>query len=368
MVQESGGVSVISKVMIVVANISIGGAQRIALTLTQWLMKHHIESSIVSVGNSAVNYNIPPNVNVHFCASENAKGTISIIKAMRNLFIAEKPSVVITMGVPTSIFSTLALLGTRITHVISERNDPRSFLGKSYVQKVAIWLMRLAQGYVFQTEDARTFFPKVMQKRSEVIPNPLFVQNIPDAEPTQKCFVTMGRLTKQKNHLLLLEAFKECADSLRDYELHIYGSGEMKQRTQEWIESQEADLSKRIVMHEACNDVLERIHNARAFVLSSDFEGMPNALIEAMAMGLPCISTDCPCGGPRFLIQHEVNGLLVPVNGKEEMKQAMCRVAEDEALCRALGANAKKVRETLSADKICKDWLDFCERVFERKI
>jgi glycosyltransferase involved in cell wall biosynthesis len=120
-------------------------------------------------------------------------------------------------------------------------------------------------------------------------------------------------------------------------------------------------LDDNVTLFEACDDVLERIRRASFFVLSSDFEGMPNALMEALAMGLPCISTDCPCGGPRFLIRQRENGILVPVGDAEALSAAMIELAENRELRDAIGREAKTIRESLSAESICRMWLEFCE-------
>ena len=103
----------------------------------------------------------------------------------------------------------------------------------------------------------------------------------------------------------------------------------------------------------------EQLEKASMFVLSSNYEGMPNALMEAMAMGLPCISTDCPAGGSAFLIKDGENGLLVPVADKDSMIAAMQRILRDDSFAVSLGDNARKVIDRLSPENIYSQWERF---------
>lgn len=349
----------IKKICFVISNFSIGGAQRITLTLANWLVDHNVEVQIIAVKRSNNNYELPKKIE-HLCASnEHDDSFISIVKNLRGLIKINKPDIVVTMGVSTSIYSVIALLGMNMIHVISERNDPRHFMGKKIVKNVSHILMRRANGYVFQTEDARNYYSKKIRNKGDIIPNPIMATNIPDAlcVPKKNKIVTMGRLTKQKNHKCLIEAFEKFNQYFDEYTLEIYGSGELYEETQKYIESK--GLKDKVILHEACNDVMDKIKDARMFVLSSDFEGMPNALMEAMAMGLPCISTDCPCGGPAFLIDDMHNGILVSIRDQEAIAKAMIKLAEDENLRLELGKNAQLIVNELNTEVICKKWYEF---------
>lgn len=353
----------LKKVLFVISNISFGGAQRVVWTLTQSMNRMGVEPVVVALAHSTENYTLPADVKVIRLEQRSNRQTFSTIAKMRKVIKTENPSVVISMGITTCLFSVPAMLGLKVVHIISERNDPKHFDGKAWVGTASRALMKTGKGFVFQTEEARDFYPESIRGRGCVIPNPIMALNLPDAQPGAdgKVLVTMGRLAEQKNHRLLIDAFARLLKTRPDYKLQIYGFGELQAQTAAYIE--EKGLQDSVFLMGAHNDVLTRIQSAEAFILSSDFEGMPNALMEAMAMGLPCISTDCPCGGPRYLIRQGENGLLVPVGDVEAMAAAMEQLAADPNLRCSMGTAAKQLREDLSADKICEKWLDFCEEV-----
>ncbi len=117
-----------------------------------------------------------------------------------------------------------------------------------------------------------------------------------------------------------------------------------------------------IVLKSFCSNVHEAINSASMFVMSSDFEGMPNALIEALALGIPCISTDCPCGGPRMLIDNFQNGILVPIKSPSDMLSAMKYIADNPEKAKQMGQNASKIIDRVDNKVICGEWLEFINK------
>jgi len=203
--------------------------------------------------------------------------------------------------------------------IYSERGDPgdkeyRGALG--IVRKIV--LPRI-DGFVFQSKGAQSYFDKKIQKRSIVISNPVFIKGepYPREKERRKAIVTVGRLHPQKNQKLLIDAFGAIAEKIPEYILEIYGEGELKDELQERINR--LGLSKRVFLKGTSKDIHKFINSARLFVLSSDYEGLPNTLLEAMALGIPCISTDCRPGGARELIEDGKNGIIVPTNDMERL-------------------------------------------------
>lgn len=353
------------KIVFTTAHMNLGGTQRVCYNLINWIINntdagvHLIICSGQEIKEDYDLSNIPHSIV--------AGGLLRKAFGIRRVLKQIKPDVFVTMGVPGALFDVPACVGLGIKHVISERNDPAHFGGRTITRIISRLLMRKADGYVFQTKDAQAYYGGDMAKRSVIIPNPLFIGNVyPDTQyigEREKTIVTTGRLNRQKNHPLLIRAFKRIADDFSDYKLIIYGEGRERQNDEALIS--ELGLQERVLLPGIINDVPEKIHKSSLYVLSSDFEGMPNALMEAMALGLPCISTDCPCGGPRGLIENNKNGILVHVGDEDAIAYAMRKILSDEKFAQKIGKNAIKIRERLSMEKICKQWYDYFVKIIE---
>ena len=244
--------------------------------------------------------------------------------------------------------------------IYAERGDPGD---KEYAFILGIirWLsFKRIDGFVFQSKGARDYFDVNIRNRSVIIPN---AHSIPDGFLTEPCvehekrIISAGRLHSQKNQALLIKAFASIAKDISDYNLDIYGDGPLKDSLNKLIES--LGMIKRVSIHPSCSDIFERMYKATLFVLSSDFEGMPNALMEAMALGVPCISTDYRPGGARELIEDGVNGWIVPRNDVESLAQKMLLIVKDSQQRKKNAKEAAKIRFMYSCETIYKIWNDF---------
>lgn len=173
--------------------------------------------------------------------------------------------------------------------------------------------------------------------------------------------IAAGRLEEQKNHVMLLHAFRDFVQKYPDYILHLYGVGPLEQELRALAE--ELRIGKSVVFEGFHEDILNEIRDAGMYVLSSDYEGISNSLLEAMGIGLPVISTDCPCGGSRMCIQDGVNGLLTPVGEAGALRAAMEKIAGSEALAANLGKAAVEVRSKFSLQSIAGQWLDLLQEL-----
>lgn len=280
-----------------------------------------------------------------------------ILKKLRNLIKSEKPDVIISFLPKSNCRSIIAGMGLNVKKIVSVRNDPKHEYPNSIYRFIAKMLYLFADGVVFQTEDAKKFFPNKIQKKSRIIMNQVdtrFFDN--QFEGKRHDIVAVGRLEEQKNFELLIRAFIEIAQYTKD-NLYIYGEGNLREKLQKIID--DAELNNRIYLPGITEDVAETIKHAKMFVLSSDYEGMPNALLEALALGLPCVATDCPCGGPKTLIEHGVNGLLVPVNNPHELNAAMQKLLDDEQYAQQIGQEAALRAKQYSPEKIFQQWNDY---------
>ena len=175
--------------------------------------------------------------------------------------------------------------------------------------------------------------------------------------------VTLGRVVKQKNHELLINAFAKIAGYYPDENLLIYGKGnrDIEDTLKKKVEA--LGLEKRIKLMGPTTQVENVLAHAKLFVLSSDYEGMPNALMEAMAAGVPCISTDCPCGGPRTLIRNEMDGILVPTGNCEMMAEAISRLLSEYNTANNLSTSAKKRSDIFKPEIIFEQWKNYIEEI-----
>ena len=282
-------------------------------------------------------------------------------KAIRETVIKENFDVVVSFGVTYNLDVMEALRNTKVPVILCERNDPYTSPQKKVHRLRRNLIYKKASGFVFQTERIADFFGEKIKSRSIVIPN--FIENKyekTDAQSNENIIVITARLDEnQKNISMLLRAFKRFSSD-NDYKLYIVGEGPDKGMYEKYIE--ENHMSDKVVLT-GRQQVLPYLEKAKFFVLSSNFEGMPNSLIEAMAVGLPCISTDCSGGGAAALINDGVNGLLIPVNDEDKLLEAMVKLANDDKLRKKLSDEAYKINDTLEFNKIISKWENYIEQI-----
>ena len=188
-------------------------------------------------------------------------------------------------------------------------------------------------------------------------------------ENRTKTIVSVGRLDDNKNQGILIRAFGRLMDKFPDYKLVIIGDGDCRGEYGR-LAGKTPDPT-RIEFTGIIKNVADRISDARIYALTSKEEGLPNALIEAMALGLVAISTDCPCGGPADIISDGENGILIPMGSDEEMEDslvcALDKVMSDESLARGLSENALSVREKYSPARINALWKDYFDKVMSEE-
>ena len=181
----------------------------------------------------------------------------------------------------------------------------------------------------------------------------------------KKVIVNFCRMTPQKNLSVLLEAFQKFHNEYPEYILKIFGN------TQEKAEAEEKNklvgrisdlkLADCAFILPPVPDVHEKIIDSAMFVSSSDYEGLSNTMLEAMAIGLPCVCTDCLGGGTREVMVDHENGLIVPMKDPESMYRAMKEYVENQELAEKCSMNAARIRDRLSVEKITQQWLDVIE-------
>ncbi len=350
-----------------------GGAERVVATLSGQFAEHGYEVYIATEWQGADEYEIHPQVkrvHVGLDRKQEQQGRIQKfvdrILNLRRFLKKVKPDIVIAFARKANYRALTATIGMKLPVLISVRINPIGYYD-FWSDKIQIPLLfRRAAGCVFQTPQQRDFFPKYVRKNSRIILNPIderFIGNeIP--EKRENVVVHSGRLVDFKNQCLLVQAFEMVHQVHPDYMLRIYGPDSFdgtKQKLEDLIGRLHAEEYIQLM---GSSSALERDMRCAALAAyASDYEGMPNVVLEAMALGLPVVSTDCPPGGPRMVIQHEQNGLLVPVGDRNTLATAINRLIEDRKLAERLGRNAAKIGRMASPERIFEEWRDYMEEI-----
>ena len=354
----------VKKICFFINKISLaGGAERVVCNLASDFARRGIETIIITQQSDNVGYKIDENVKV-VATSVSCKipGVRLIARSLklRRLLNEIKPDVVISFMTMYNIILAISTLGLSIKICGSERIYPKTVKGlKSFLSKI---LYPRFNGFVFQTNQARACFKGKFAEKATVIFNPL-IDNIPRRKAAVNKIVAVGRLTDQKNYPLLINAFNKFYELNRDYELHIYGKGEKMSDLKYLVGG--LDCAEAVHFMGATQNVLEEISDAKMFALTSDFEGMPNALAEAMAIGIPCIATDSLGGGAAALIEEGKNGFLISCGDEKALVDRMILLANNAELADAMGQAAMCIRNELGMKNISNQWLCYIESIIK---
>ena len=352
-----------------------GGAERVIATLCNEFVSNN-DVTIVKMKAGKIMYDLNDKIKVHTIDRRiyNKKSKIKKFFSrlsirrfviLRKVIIEENPDVIISfLPEPSLRLMTLKLFSKKIRSIktiISIRNDPMTEYKNRILRYIVKRLYKNVDGLVLQTTEAMNFFEDMIPKeKMVVIPNPInetFLVKKSYAGIRKKEIVTVGRLEKQKNHRLLIDSFIKFRQTHGNYVLKIYGDGTLREQLESYIKLKNEENN--IFLMGITNDVKNQIYSSACFVLSSNYEGMPNALMEAMALGLPCISTNCPCGGPKELIKDGVNGFLVEVNNMNQMAELMSYVVENKDNSEIVCVNSHNDMKQFSSKKITKRWNDY---------
>lgn len=352
-----------SKIIFVTISMTGGGTERVIANLANHYVSIGHEVDILMIGGEEVAYKLDKSVKVRALSGSTGgslSGRLNRIKAMRTAFGESKEMVIIAMGTVASMFTSLASLGLRNRLILSERNDPNQLNHRPIkgIERLARSFLYLrADKIVFQTPDAVNCFGPLIRKKAQIIMNPLEdAGGNPKSFPREHVVITAGRLTKQKNHKLLIDAFAMFVEEYPEYKLKIFGKGETKDELESYIKDK--NLSERISLEGFSDNVRFEVDRSEIYVSSSDWEGISNSLMEAMASGISVIATDCPMGGSRMLIKDGINGRLVATQDVQGMAEAMKDLASSEDYRNKLGSEAIKIRDEASVRIIAKIWLE----------
>ncbi len=352
------------KICFVTGSLKFSGAEKIISMLMDKLNErgHDISVILLSKKEAVEGFDYATQYPC-FVRGNPVSKVLNRIKKIRKIAKENKFDAIISFNALFNIDVLFALMGTKSNVICCDRNDPvydPPELNRRIRRKI---FYPLSKGFVFQTEVIKNYYKEGIRKKSVVIPNFIEADYECVAEnKRRKVIATSARLDdNQKNHVMLLKGFAEFSKTNSEYTLEMYGDGPDRAKYEALIK--ELGMEEKIILCGRVENVSERLKDIEIFVLTSKFEGMPNALIEAMATGLPCISTDCGGGGAAALIENNVNGILIPQNDIKAFTKALEKLASDEALRIELGKNAYKINQRLDINKIAVMWEDAIEKL-----
>jgi len=281
-----------------------------------------------------------------------------IIKTLKSVL----PDIIITYGDIFSIFLASILKSFKARLIICERNYPHAKLN-ALTKVVKTWAYKQSDGVVFQTKYAANYFKLRPSTKIQYLPNPI-VDSLKEPIPwnqRRKEIVFVGRFeVQQKRQDLMLDAFEEVHSKFPDYSLVFYGDGVDYNYIKSLAEKTKA--RKNIVFAGKVDSIVDIIRGASIFVLASEYEGIPNTLLEAMAAGLPVVATDCKPGGARMLLGDSQFGLLVERNNSKAISKAIISFLSNPQYAQQMGISAQKSCKRFEPVVISNKWRKFLSR------
>lgn len=331
-----------------------GGAARVISVLAKAFSERGSRVGVAVYSAFTGEYPLPEGIEKEY----GPKGNSSAVKArriawLRSVARRNPDAAIVAFEYFVNMQTLMACAGLPNRVVISERNDPARVGSGFPTGWLRERLYRRANLLVCQTDEAASYFSGKVKKC--VILNPL-KEGLPEPYTgvRRKAVVTFCRLERQKNLPMLIRAFSRFHEAYPDYTLEIYGDGKERDGLASLIDDLGlADVAR---IYPGRPDVHNAVRDAAMFVLPSDYEGLSNSMLEAMAIGLPVICTDCPCGGARMVIEDGVNGLLVPVGDEEALYSAMARISSSPDFGKEMSTRAHAVSERMKASRIIDEW------------
>ena len=347
------------KLVFLTGTLQQGGAERTIASLANAFSRSGHEVLIYILEKEKnIFYHLDPAVKIQYVDFKSIRfvSNYYIVKNLHTQLQKDHPEWVLTFDARTLVLVMLA--HTKEQRVLySERSNPLCFpVSKLWRTLRSIFIKRTDLN-VFQTESVRNLFPTSVQKNSVVIPNAIFnecIYDLPYPAHRLPVIAAMGRLDCSiKGFDILLRAFAQIAKQIPDFKLRIYGHGKDEMLLKKLAE--ELGVSDRFEIIKGNENAIIEVSQARAFVLSSHYEGYPNALLEALACGVPCIAADCNYG-PRDIICDGENGLLVPEGDENALAQAILHLVSDDEYAERLAEKAFEIRQSMSLSRIAALW------------
>lgn len=344
----------------------MGGAERVAISLSNFLALNDVDTFLMSFDNQNPSYPINERVNfinnIEKIVDNRKKGFKQRITFLKNNLRCIQPDIIFTMSYKVTFYALFYkyFCNRKVKIISSERCNPNSCDRKGLSKLLNSISSNLCDGFIFQTERARLIYSNRLQKKGVVIHNPVSNPLVFDVEKenirSNKTITSMGRLEFQKGQDIMIKAFNKIATKFPEYKLIIFGEGGKRSELEKLI--QDLGLQNKVILPGSNNEAIKEVAKSQIFLLTSRFEGMPNALLEAMAIGIPSISTDCEMGPSELIIDNK-NGFLVPVDDIDALADKMELLLSDEKLRNRISIECQKIIETHSIDYIFGEYLSY---------
>ncbi len=349
------------KILLYIETMKRGGAERVLNNIATYLSN---KCNVVLVNDityaAEEEYKVDDKVK-RYClglTGGGVKGNVKRVQKLKKIITAERPDVILSFKGACNLRMLVAARKLKIRKIVSVRNDPNYEYGRGLVKLIAKILFKGASGCVFQTQEAMDYFQKSVKIKSTIIWNPVADKFFERSwSPKREEIAVVGRLVPQKNPLLALEVFRQVSNSFPEVKLVYYGSGELKDTI--LAKAKEYDLEGKVKIIDNVPNIEGYIDSARMFLMTSDFEGMPNALMEAMTIGIPCVSTDCPCGGPRAISDGFSEEMLVPCGDAKALVERTKDLLENGDKQIELSKKERERSSLFETDRVMRKWESF---------
>ncbi len=361
------------RLTLVISSLGVGGAERVMSLMANYWAAKGWEIDILTFDDELPFYPLDEGVNhIGLGIRQNSSNVLmgawnnfQRIQALQGAIASLKPEVVISFIDSANVLTLLATRSLNLKVIVSERVDPTLHSLGVIWDSLRRWTYPFAAKIVVQTQGAVNYFSEQLQLPSYIIPNPVVAPKVENAPiKNRRVILAMGRFTAQKGFDLLIKAFAKLKNQYPNWTLIIVGDGELRPELEALRDK--LKLTEKVEFPGAVKSPQALFNSADLFVLSSRFEGFPNALCEAMACGLPVIATDCP-SGPREIIRDGIDGILVQRENVAALSAAMAALMADEQKRHDLSIRATEVVERFNIEKIMLLWEELLTEVVKEK-
>lgn len=340
------------KIFLITSTLHAGGSERVMALLANNLSDKGYDVEIVCINKHLVFYPLAASVKIRFAEDEVGKSYLKKIKWIRTHIKEESPDVVIAFMLEVYCMTLFSLIGVPVPVISSERIDPHFFgKAKSFLR----WLLlRRTTHLVVQTKQIKSFYSEKLQRRTTIIPNPVTdeVFHIDECVRKEPRIVAVGRLASQKNYPLMFSVFKKISSEFPNYKLIVFGEGPLRESLELMVNG--LGLQDRVLMPGKTEHVIEELNKAEIFCMTSDYEGMSNAMLEAVCVGLPVVTTDV--SGASELVVNGGGGYVVKKGDEAGLEEGIRRILSDDNLRRDMSIHNRGRAAAYKEDQIVAQW------------